>query len=63
MSEDKKEFKVFTVSYVTPEMGSFVHWSEGLVMYIVKDGVTLKLEANEIEQVVAALPRTTGGTY
>jgi hypothetical protein len=32
-------------------------------MYIVKDGVTIKLDGNEVQQLVKTLPRTLGGTY
>jgi hypothetical protein len=32
-------------------------------MYITKDGVTMKLNSEEIQQLVKALPETVGGTY
>jgi hypothetical protein len=32
-------------------------------MYIVKDGVTMKLNSDEVNTLVKALPSTVGGTY
>jgi 8-oxo-dGTP diphosphatase len=45
------------------ENEKWVHWSKGLKMIITKGGVTLKLEEDEIQQIVKTLPRTFGGTY
>lgn len=60
--EEKKEFKVF--SYSTWEGKSeWKHWSEDLTMYIKKDGKEIKLEGEELQEVVKALPRTFGGQY
>ena len=56
------KFKVYTVE-ITGESGKYVHWSEGLSMYIEKDGIRLKLNSEEIEQLVKALPKTVGGKY
>ena len=42
---------------------SFGHWSEGLNMVIKKDGVSIKLNGDELKQLVASLPRTMGGSY
>jgi hypothetical protein len=61
--KQEKEFKVFTLQTVEEGTKNYVHWSEGLSMYITKDGVTIKLDSEEIQQVVKALPRTVGGTY
>ena len=41
----------------------WVHWSKGLKMVIEKNGVTIKLEEDEIQQLVKCLPRTFGGSY
>jgi hypothetical protein len=41
----------------------YAHWSEGLKMIIIKDGVTMRLNSEEIEQLVKALPRTVDGSY
>ena len=39
------------------------HWSKGLNMVIKKNGVTIKLNEDEIKQLVKCLPRTFGGSY
>jgi hypothetical protein len=41
----------------------YTHWSDGLKMIIIKNGVTMRLNSEEIEQLVKALPRTVGGSY
>ena len=41
----------------------WVHWSKGLSMIIKKNGVTIKLNEDEIKQLVKCLPRTLGGSY
>lgn len=41
----------------------WVHWSKGLNMIIQKNGVTIKLNEDEIKQLVKCLPRTFGGSY
>ena len=56
-------FKVGTYTIVTDDMPRCCHWSEGLKMVIEKDGVVIKLEGKEIEDIVRSLPRTFGGTY
>jgi len=56
-------FSVHTYSIIDEDGPVYVHWSEGLKMIIVKDGVTLKLNSEEIKQLVKALPRTLGGSY
>ena len=55
----------FDVMTYTIEEGVFeyCHWSEGLNMIITKDGVTLTLNGEEIQQLVKCLPRTLGRTY
>ena len=58
-----KRFSVHTYSIINEDSPMYAHWSEGLKMIIMKDGVTLKLNSEEIEQLVKALPRTVGGTY
>lgn len=60
----KKDFQVCVYSIFDVEnMSTYCHWSEGLHMLIIKDGVQIKLESDEIEQLVSKLPRTIGGTY
>lgn len=58
-----KHLSVYTYSIFNEDSPMYVHWSKGLKMVIVKDGVTLKLNSEEIEQLVKALPRTVGGSY
>ena len=41
----------------------WVHLSKGLNMIINKNGVTIKLNEDEIKQLVKCLPRTLGGSY
>jgi hypothetical protein len=55
----------FDVMTYTIEKGvlEYCHWSEGLNMIITKDGVTLTLNGEEIQQLVRCLPRTLGRTY
>ena len=63
MSNTKQSsFEVYTLEMIDKDV-SFTHWSEGLTMYITKDGVKMKLNSEEIQQIVKALPRTLGGTY
>jgi hypothetical protein len=62
MEDNKNDFQVYTLIMEEDEAG-YTHWAEGLSMYIVKDGVTMKLDGNEVQQLVKALPRTIGGTY
>jgi hypothetical protein len=56
-------FKVGTYSLYKEGSNSYCHWSEGLKMVIEKDGVTIKLEGDEIKKLVGSLPRTMGGVY
>ena len=63
IASGSKRFSVHTYSIINEDTPMYTHWSEGLKMIIVKDGVTLKLNSEEIEQLVKALPRTVGGTY
>ena len=52
------------VAYTIEEgVSEYCHWSEGLNMIITKDGVTLTLNGEEIQQLVKCLPRTIGRTY
>ena len=58
-----KRFSVHTYTFVTEDTPMYTHWSEGLNMLIIKNGVELKLNSEEIKQLVKALPRTIGGSY
>ena len=59
----EKEFKVFCLEFINEDTNVYAHWSENLTMYIKKDGITIKLDSDEIQQLVKSLPRTIGGTY
>lgn len=62
-SNKQKDFKVFCLETRNQEDSMYTHWSKGLTMYIVKDGVTVTLNSEEIQQLVKSLPRTIGGGY
>ena len=55
-------FNVTTYSLLDNDV-KYCHWSEGLNMIIEKNGVTIKLNSEEIQQIVKSLPRTIGGRY
>lgn len=60
----KKGFSVYSLTTFEEGMeNNYTHWSEGLTMYLTKDGVTMKLTSDEIELLVKSLPRTIGGSY
>ena len=56
-------FSVHTYSLISENTPMYTHWSDGLKMIIIKNGVTMRLNSEEIEQLVKALPRTVGGSY
>ena len=55
-------FNVATYSLLDKDV-KYCHWSEGLNMIIKKNGVTVELNSEEIQQIVKSLPRTIGGRY
>ena len=59
---DEVSFNVTTYQTVNKNV-IYYHWSKELSMIIEKNGVTIKLNSEEIEQVVKSLPRTVGGRY
>jgi len=59
----RQSFSVYSYTIVTEDMPTYCHWSEGLNMIIEKNGVTIKLNSEEIQQIVKSLPRTIGGRY
>jgi hypothetical protein len=63
MDNNKNDFQVYALEVVDKDTTGYVHWAEGLTVYIVKDGVTMKLNSEEIKLVVKALPETVGGRY
>lgn len=63
MKNNKNDFQVYALEVVDKDTTGYVHWVEGLTLYIIKNGVTMKLNSEEIQQVVKALPETVGGKY
>lgn len=62
LNEDS--FSVYSYSLMDVDNAyKWAHWSKGLKMIIEKNGVTIKLEENEIRQLVKSLPRTFGRSY
>lgn len=61
--DNKNDFQVYALEVVDKDTTGYVHWAEGLTMYIVKNGVTMKLNSEEIQQVAKALPETVGGKW
>ena len=55
-----EKFKVYTLETIDSNSPSYVHWSNGLKMYIQKGDTLIVLEEDEIKQVIGALPRTIG---
>jgi hypothetical protein len=59
-----KDFNVFSYSICnTDGLFEYSHWTEGLKMIIIKNGITIELEPDEIQQLVNTLPRTFGQSY
>ena len=56
------DFDVISYSLVD-ENTQYCHWAKGLNMIIKKNGVTIKLNSEEIQKLVKSLPKTLGGTY
>ena len=63
MENNKNDFQVYALEIVEADTKNYRHWAEGLTLYIIKDGVTMKLNSEEIKLVVKALPETVGGRY
>ena len=59
----ENKFDVYTLTKMQKDNLKWSHWSKGLTMYIEKNGISIKLESDEIQQLVKTLPRTFGGTY
>lgn len=62
MLDEVSSFNVATYSMLDKDV-TYCHWSEGLNMIIEKNGITIKLNSEEIQQIVKSLPRTIGGKY
>lgn len=63
LAKDSKRFSVQTYTTSTEVTQMYTHWGDKLNMIIVKDGVVLKLNSEEIQQLVKTLPPTVGGSY
>ena len=63
MDNNKNDFQVYALEVVDKDTTGYVYWAEGLTLYIIKDGVTMKLNSEEIKMVVKALPETVGGKW
>ena len=63
MAGVRQSFSVYSYTIITEDMPTYCHWSEGLNTIIEKDGVSIKLNGEELKQLVASLPRTMGGSY
>ena len=63
--KENKSANIYGVTFFTEDMirRQSIPWYEGFVLYIEKNGVTIKLEEDEVLNVVKALPRTWGGRY
>ena len=60
---DEVSFSVGTYAIINDNTPKYCHWSEGLKMVISKNGVKIKLNSDEIQELVKSLPRTIGGSY
>lgn len=63
MSKENEKFNVFTMTKTDKDAPLYSHWSEGLSMFITKNGVTIELDSDEIQQLMRSMPRTVGGSY
>jgi hypothetical protein len=63
MEKNKNDFQVYALEVVDKDTTGYMHWAEGLTLYIVKNGVTMKLNSEEIQQIAKALPETVGGKW
>lgn len=63
MAQDKNNFSVFCTSKIDKDADRYSKWSDGIKMFITKNGVTIVLDENEVIEVAASLPRTIGGSY
>ena len=59
----RQSFSVYSYTIITEDMPKYCHWSEGHNMIIEKNGVSIKLNGDELKQLAASLPRTIGGSY
>ena len=58
-----ESFNVGTYTIIDENTKMYSHWADGLKMVIEKNGISIKLDENEIQDIVKSLPRTIGGKY
>jgi hypothetical protein len=61
--KEQSNFEVCALEVIDAYTEQYRHWAEGLTLYIVKDGVTMKLNSEEIKKLVKVLPETVGGKW
>ena len=59
----KQSFSVYSYIITTEDMPTYCHWSKGLNMVIEKNGVSIKLNGDELKKLAASLPIPIGGSY
>ena len=60
----EEKAKIYCIdSSIKNDKVTYCHWSDGLKMIIIKNGVKIKLSSEEIKELVNCLPRTVGNTY
>jgi hypothetical protein len=58
------DFNVFSYSICnTDGLFEYSHWTKGLKMIIIKNGITIELDGEEIQQLVNTLPRLFSQSY
>jgi hypothetical protein len=58
------DFNVFSYSICnTDGLFEYSHWTKGLKMIIIKNGITIELDGEEIQQLVNTLPRLLSQSY
>ena len=62
---DKNDFSVIAwqKTDLDKKESLYQHWSNGLKMVIIKNGVRMELDEEEIELLAKQLPMTIGGRY
>ena len=62
MDKSKDNFNVFTFTKYNKKV-MYTHWSKGLTMIISKNGIEIRLNSKEVQELVNSLPKTIGGKY
>jgi len=56
------KFTVFTTANIDTKE-TYVKWNKGLRMTIIKNDVTIVLNEDEIQELMASIPKSIGGKY